>query len=71
MQGALQELLLQPVLEPLREIANPGYYHYLMNARLRDAEAVLPATLLPEAVEKLSRLIHGIETQIGPSYNFV
>ena len=35
-QNALQELLLQPVLEPLRAIVNPGYMRFLLDSRLDD-----------------------------------
>jgi glycosidase len=64
-QGALQELLLQPVLEPLRAIFNPGYFRYLLDSRLCSVEAVLPAGLLDEAAGKLSRLLDGIELMTG------
>ncbi len=64
-QNALQELLLQPVMHPLREIFNPGYFQYLLDARLSDADAVLPPNLLPEAREKLTRLMDGVEALTG------
>jgi glycosidase len=64
-QNALQELLLQPVMHPLREIFNPGYFQYLLDARLSDADAVLPSNLLPEAREKLIRLMDGVEVLTG------
>ena len=64
-QNALQELLLQPVLDPLREILNPGYLRYLLDARLCEPDAVLSPGLLDEAVEKLSHLLDGIQHLTG------
>lgn len=60
-RGALQELLLQPVLHPLREIIHPGYFHYLVESRLEGENSVLPQGLLDEAATKVSRLVDGIE----------
>ena len=60
-QNALQELLLQPVIQPLRAILNPGYFRYLFDRRLSDADVPLRPGLLEEAVEKLSDLLDGIK----------
>ncbi len=57
---ALRELTLQPVLGPLRELFNPGYFNYLAQQRLTSAGQVLPEHLLPEAQGKLGALLHGI-----------
>ena len=65
MRDALQEMILQPVLSPLREILHPGYLRYLIDSRLVDAESVLPAGLVDEACGKLTQLIDGIERLNG------
>jgi glycosidase len=64
-QDALQELLLQPVLRPVREILNPGYMRFLLDARLDGPEKTLPPALLPEAGQKLDALLDGIERFTG------
>ncbi len=64
-QATLQELLLQPVLQPFREIANPGYFRFLTDARLVEPSALLPKGLLDEAARKQSDLLAGIERMIG------
>ncbi|MBE0695708.1 MAG: alpha-amylase, partial [Anaerolineaceae bacterium] len=64
-QNELRELLLQPVLQPLREILNPGYLRYLLDSRLDEAEKTLPSGLMEEAEEKVSALIDGIEQFTG------
>ena len=59
--GVMQELLLQPVLNPLRAIVNTGYYQYLLNSRLSDADAILPPGLVDEACSKQAALLQGIQ----------
>jgi len=68
-QNALQELMLQPVLEPLRQIINPGYMRFLLDARPDSVDQALPPQLFPEAGEKLARLIDGIERFAGSVQN--
>lgn len=63
--GAIQELVLQPVLNPMRAIVNPGYYRYLINSRLLSADTSLPAGLIEEAKDKLSALLNGIDAYRG------
>lgn len=60
-QHALQDLMLQPVIGPLREIVNPGYFRYLLDSRLDNPRKPLPGTLLPEAAAKQNKLLDGIE----------
>lgn len=67
-QGALRELMLQPVLQPLREILNPGYIRYLLESRLDTPDKVLPLGLIPEAEDKLSGLMNGIENFTGRAH---
>jgi len=57
---ALRELLLVPVLTPFREIANPGYFKYLLSARLTKPDEELPAGLLDEAAQKMDNLVEGV-----------
>jgi glycosidase len=64
---ALRELLLQPVLNPFREIANPGYLSYLFDNRLNKENMTIPPHLLDEAVEKLKKLLQGIHHLTGNS----
>ena len=59
-QEALQELLLAPVLTPFRQIANPGYFFYLLSSKLTEETTALPAGLLDEAVQKMVNLVEGI-----------
>lgn len=64
-QSALQELLHQPVLKPLREIIHAGYFRYLLQNRLEEPQAALPQGLLEEARAKLALLLGGIKTLTG------
>jgi len=62
---ALRELLLQPVLNPFREIAHPGYLKYLYDNRLDDQHTSLPPHLLEEASEKMRNLLNGAKHLTG------
>jgi len=53
------ELPLQPVLRPLREIANSGYFDFLLRSRPQSAVEEPPDFLLNEADHKLHNLITG------------
>jgi len=53
------ELPLRPVLQSLREIANPGYFSFLLSQRPKVTGSVAPDFLLNEADHKISKLIHG------------
>jgi hypothetical protein len=59
-EEALRELLLLPVLNPFRQIANPGYFSFLIGAHLSSAQLELPASVLDEATQKMSDLLDGI-----------
>ncbi|MDZ4160074.1 MAG: hypothetical protein U1B80_09830, partial [Anaerolineaceae bacterium] len=67
---ALRELLLQRVQNPLLEIINPGYFQFLLSSRLRDLQTRLPDHLLPEAAEKMRRLLAGVQQQTGCAENW-
>ncbi len=66
-EGALKELVLQPVQHPFRQIANPGYFQYLLDNRLAAMTDELPESLLKEASEKTTHLLKGIEFLTGQS----
>ena len=55
------ELPLQPVLQPLREIANAGYFQYLIDQKPRMYDGLAPDALVNEGEHKLRNLIHGAE----------
>ncbi|MDZ4160114.1 MAG: alpha-amylase, partial [Anaerolineaceae bacterium] len=67
---ALRELLLQRVQNPLLEIINPGYFQFLLSSRLREPHTRLPDHLLPEATEKMRRLLAGVQLQTGCAENW-
>jgi glycosidase len=67
-QDAMRELLLQPVQQPFREIANPGYFRYLLDHRLSDALTKLPPELLAEAQQKFSHLLDGVIFLTGETH---
>jgi glycosidase len=60
-QTALKELFLQPVLQPFREIVNPGYFDYLFKLN-----SPVSPDVIKEAENKFSSLLDGIEKSIGP-----
>jgi glycosidase len=64
-KSSLQDLLLQPVLQPVREVLHPAYFRYLLGARLVEPDQALAADLLIEAETKLVRLLQGIEQFTG------
>ncbi|GAP14454.1 glycosidase [Longilinea arvoryzae] len=59
-EEAMQELALQPVQAPFGQIANPGYFNYLMENRVSQRQPVVSPGLLNEAQQKLSNLLDGI-----------
>ncbi len=59
------ELPLQPVLRPWREIANPGYFGWLLQNRTAVCGRSIPEHLLNEAEYKLTQLAMGINEQQG------
>ena len=62
---ALRELIVQPVLNPFRELANPGYLGYLLEHRVTEPSREIPAGLLPEAATKYTHLLEGACYQLG------
>ena len=53
------ELPLGSVLKPLREIANPGYFSFLLSQYPKTAGSEVPEYLLNEADHKLMNLVNG------------
>lgn len=64
-EQALRELLLAPVQEPFRQIANPGYLGYLLNQRLDAEHTTIPEEVLDEAGYKLNALLSGLQQMTG------
>ena len=64
-EEALKELLLQPVHQPFRQIANPGYFNYLLESRLEKDRTDLPEYLLNEAEDKMMGMLKGVEELVG------
>ena len=67
---ALQELILQPVLLPFQQIANPGYFRYLMENRLSKDRPQLSSALLAEAEEKMKGFLDGVVQLSGFHQNY-
>jgi glycosidase len=62
------ELPLQPVLGPLREIFNPGYFAFLLKNLPQTAGGELPEFLLNEAGHKMAGLVKGAQTLLPESH---
>ncbi|KAF0112337.1 MAG: hypothetical protein FD147_210 [Chloroflexi bacterium] len=63
---ALSELLLQPVLQPFREIINPGYLEFLFNNATHPEKHNYQETLA-EFRNKFTPLLNGIKSTTGAS----
>ncbi len=64
-QQALVELLLQPVLNPFQQIANHGYFRYLLDARCLEKTERVDDALLSEAEKKYKAFLDGIHALTG------
>jgi glycosidase len=70
---ALRELMLQPIQNPFLQIANAGYFQYLLANRISSpGTGTAPVTtiapgLLEEAIEKYSSLVQAIAYYTGAS----
>ncbi len=69
-QEALTELVLRPIHQPFREIANPGYFQYLLDTRLLQTGDQIPELLLSETSVKMSAFLDGIKYNKGYSQNY-
>jgi glycosidase len=63
-ESGLTELFIQPVLQPYREMINPGYFEYLVDLA-SEGKAHLPNAALKEAEKKINALLLGVETAYG------
>ena len=61
MQEAIRELVVQPVLEPFRQIVNAGYCQYLVSNLATEARPEVSETLLDEAGLKAAHLLDGMK----------
>ncbi|HTP11670.1 MAG TPA: hypothetical protein VMP08_25625, partial [Anaerolineae bacterium] len=61
MDEAAREIFARPVLVPFRELANAGFYSYLLEKRVNDEEAEPDAALLDEVVTKTQHVVDGIQ----------
>lgn len=68
-EQAMKELMLAPVQEPFRQIANPGYFQYLLDNRLTAVQTSIPEHLLTEAEQKSRALVEGIAKLTGYGRN--
>jgi len=59
------ELPLRPLLQPLREIANGGYFNFLLEQKPRSFSERPPEFLINEAEHKLIHLIDGASLLLG------
>lgn len=59
-QDALRELVIRPVLEPYRMVANSGYWQFLKSNVCSKANIEVSPFLLSEAKEKMGALVNGI-----------
>ena len=64
-QEAMRELVVQPVLNPFREIANAGYLTYLLEHRVTKITQEVPTGLLEEAMVKYARVLEGASQLTG------
>ncbi len=63
------ELPMRPVLQPLREIANPGYFNFLISQQPGAISGEVPEFLLNEAKHKLENLIKGASELLQTPFN--
>jgi len=68
-QDSLKELMLQPIHDPFNEIANPGYFNFLLGSRLTNKNVLIPEFLLCEAVQKMTLFLQGVEKMYGYAQN--
>jgi glycosidase len=68
-QEALHELIVQPVMLPFRQIANPGYWQYLSAHIAQSAKPEFPPELIDEAGAKASHLVDGM-VYLDPSLQY-
>ncbi|MHC1785195.1 MAG: alpha-amylase family glycosyl hydrolase [Anaerolineaceae bacterium] len=66
---ALTELFLEPIQNPFREAAHPGFFQYTLDYfRGSDAD-VLPAAVLEQMDQKITGVLQGLKVFAGASQN--
>ncbi|NPV85662.1 MAG: alpha-amylase [Anaerolineae bacterium] len=68
-QDAITLLMLQTVQNPFYQIANSGYFKYLLSIKLHEADQRLPDQLASELDYKLRSLTQGIKELTGDVIN--
>ncbi len=61
MDEAVREVFARPVLVPFRELANAGFYRYLLEQRVDAKTTELPEALLAEVTTKTQYVVDGIQ----------
>jgi len=64
-ENAVKELLLQPVQTPFRQIANQGYFNFLLEQRTDAKNPSVDPHVLNEAQDKMASLLNGIQYITG------
>jgi len=67
MEALRWQVPLESVLQPLREIANPAYFHFLVKEKPKTLGSIAPVYLLNEADHKLRKVISGAAQLLGQS----
>ena len=58
---AVREVFARPVLVPFKELANAGFYRWLLEQRVAEAGAELDTALLEEVLTKAQHVVDGIQ----------
>jgi glycosidase len=61
MDEAAREIFARPVLVPFRELANAGFYRYLLEKRVADPAAELDTAVGDEVLTKTQHVVDGIQ----------
>jgi hypothetical protein len=61
MDEAVREVFARPVLVPFKELANAGFYRWLLEQRVDDVTLELDAAMLDEVVTKAQHVVDGIQ----------
>jgi len=67
MDEALQEIFLEPILNPYKEIVNPGFFQWLIDNRMQPEKPIPEhfTSVISETEAKLKYLFMGIDTLTG------
>jgi hypothetical protein len=60
-QEAMRELVVQPVREPFRQLANPAYWQYLKSQVVRKDQPEVAEAVIEEAAQKINNLMAGMQ----------